>query len=111
MSGVPVKIDLQGHTFRALERMAERNDVTVREYIATHLDRAVARAEGRTYVPRTPVDADGKRRYVRVDDEQRAHALKLYRAGWTIKDLAARFGCTPGTMSANLTKAKAAENG
>lgn len=95
--GVPVLIHLRGETFRKLERLAEQKGVGVRPLIEAHIERGLQPVkDGRS--KGTP--APGRiRPWVRLTPEQVAELRELNRMGWTLLELANRFGCSVGTIT------------
>lgn len=99
---VPVMIHLPASTFMALEKIAERKGMPMRELIVAGLVRSVTvRHVSRTPTGHVPTSTKGggeKRGYRRLNDTEWAE-LKRYRAaGWSVAELVDRYGCSSSSI-------------
>ena len=91
--GVPVVLQLRGEVFLALERIAARKGITMRQLIEQHLERGLAPAA----VKARPKPGR-QRAHVMLTTAQVDELLRLSREGWSLKQLAARYGCSRQTI-------------
>lgn len=96
---VPVMIHLPGETFKALEAIAQRKGVRMSDLIVAGLMRSTQprpqRAAGQ--IPST-TPGGGRRGYRRLDDAEWAECKRLRAAGWTVPELAVKYGCSSSSI-------------
>lgn len=96
---VPVMIHLPAETFLALETIAKRKGISMREMIVAGLERSVQpkplRAAGQIPAPRR---AGGTRGWRHLDDAEWAELKRLRAAGWTVAELAVKYGCSSSSI-------------
>lgn len=103
--GIPVLIHLDAHTFRVIEASAKAKGVTMRKLIETGLQRSIQRRPEHVagHVP-APARAGGSRGYHRLDDADWAELKRLRALGWTVAELAVRYGCASSTIYYRLRR-------
>ncbi len=95
---IPVTIHLAPATFNRLEKIAQKRGVAMRDMIAAGLEpKPVTRVAGYIHSPR-------RNGYTHLTGEQWAEMMTLRAAGWTVPQLAVRFGCSSDTIYKRLRK-------
>lgn len=97
--GIPVMIHLDVHTFRVLEATAKAKGVGMRQLIEIGLQRSIQRKPQHVagQVPAAPRQ-NGARGYHRLDDAEWAELKRLRALGWTVSELAVRYGCSSSSI-------------
>lgn len=103
--GIPVLIHLDAHTFRIIEASAKAKGVSMRTLIQTGLQRSIQRKPQHRagQIPAAP-RAGGVRGYHRLDDADWAELKRLRGLGWTVAELAVRYGCSSSTIYYRLRR-------
>ena len=100
MTGVPVMTHFDGPAFRQLERIAEAKGVKVATLIEATILRALQPPKDhRKRRSRGEVKPGKKRPYVTLTVEQQRELVKLTRMGWSLAELADRYGCSTATIN------------
>lgn len=95
---IPVTIHLSRATFLTLEQLAAQRDTSMRRLIEAHLDRSLQKRDHRARRSSGAVKPGNKRPYVTLNAEQQAELVELTRLGWSLSELAARYGCSTATV-------------
>lgn len=106
---VPVMIHLPVETFNALERAAARKGITMRDLIVAGLMRSTQPRPQRTsgQIPSsTPGGGAARRHYRRLDAGEWRELRKLRAAGWSVPELAVKFGCSSSIIYKRLADEK-----
>lgn len=102
---VPVMIHLPADTFRALETISQRKGMTMRDLIVAGLvrstqPRAVRGAAGQ--IPSSTPSGSGKRGWRHLDSAEWRELRTLRGAGWTVPELAVKYGCSSSSIYKRL---------
>lgn len=105
---IPVMIHLPAETFKALEVAAERRGVSMRELIVAGLTRSMQprpiRGAAGQIASSTP--GGGERGYRRLDAEEWAELRSLRACGWSVPELAVKYGCSSSIIYKHLRGTK-----
>ncbi|MCZ4300762.1 hypothetical protein [Microbacterium oxydans] len=98
--GIPVLIHLDAHTFRVIEASAKAKNIGMRQLIELALQRSIQhkpqeRVAG--HVSAAPRQ-NGERGYHRLNDADWAELKRLRGLGWTVGELATRYGCSSSSI-------------
>lgn len=99
---IPVHIELRPEAFLKLEKIAAGKGVTMRSLIVAHIERSLQPREHHTPAARRSrgkVKEGGKRPWVRLTPEQQRELVELTRMGWSLSELAHRYGCSTATIN------------
>jgi DNA-binding NarL/FixJ family response regulator len=99
--GIPVTIHLSRPTFLALEKIAAQRGVGMRRLIEAYLDRSLQKRERRDPKRRSAgaIKPGNKQPYVTLTVEQQGELVELTRLGWSLSELAERYGCSTNTVN------------
>ncbi|QMU97988.1 hypothetical protein FVO59_12830 [Microbacterium esteraromaticum] len=106
---VPVMIHLPIETFKALERVADRKGIAMRDLIVAGLMRSTQPRPQRTsgQVPSsTPGGGSARRHYRRLDAAEWRELRQLRAAGWSVPELAVKYGCSSSIIYRHLQNEK-----
>ena len=103
--GIPVMIHLARETFLVLEATAKRRGIRMDRLIEQGLDRSIQPKPRyvRGQVP-APQRAEVSRGYRRLDEQDWTALKKLTQAGWTVPELAVKFGCSSSAIYFRLRR-------
>ena len=99
-AGIPVLIHLDAHTFRVIEATAKAKGVSMRTLIEVGLQRSIQHrpqhsARGHVHAA---ARQDGTRGYHRLNDADWTELKRLRALGWTVAELATRYGCSSSSI-------------
>jgi DNA-binding NarL/FixJ family response regulator len=95
MNGIPVMIHIDPVTFSRLDKIATAKGTSMRGLIEAHLARSTQPKRART---RAEPKQGRVRAHVRLTLEQQAELVNLSRLGWSMHEIANRFGCSVATV-------------
>lgn len=96
---VPVMIQIPIDTFKALEKISDRKGVSMRDLIVAGLVRSTQpRPERVAGQIASATRAGGSRGYRRLDDAEWTELKRLRSLGWTVPELAVRYGCSSSSI-------------
>jgi len=105
---IPVMIHLPAETFLVLEAAARRKGMPMRDLIVAWLMRSTQprphRGAAGQIASSTP--GGGKRGYRRLDAAEWAELRRLRTAGWSVPELAVKYGCSSSVIYYHLRGAR-----
>jgi hypothetical protein len=103
-AGIPVMIHLSRDTFVALEAAAKRRGIRMSELIEAGLDRSIQPkpilVNGQVPSPKRAAGRGNRR----LDAAEWAECKQLKQAGWTVPELAVKYGCSSSAIYFRLRR-------